>query len=89
MRYIRYPGLTKISKDIWETGVVWNAKFCIFSSYIKSKDNKDADRESRIKNINTECQLPELAFNNVIWTFGRPKIDLFTARHNAKYRLYC
>jgi hypothetical protein len=43
---IQYPQLHKIAKQIWQ----WceKRKIWLFASYIKSKDNKEADKESRI-----------------------------------------
>lgn len=83
---VQHPNLQKIAKEIWqwcEAKDIW-----LVASYIKSKDNVEADRESRIKNIDTEWELANYAFYQAIKAFGYPEIDLFATRINTKYKKY-
>lgn len=83
---VQHPNLHKIAKEIWrwcEARNIW-----ITASYIKSEDNIEADRESRIKNIDTEWELADHAFRRVVETFGHPEIDLFATRSNAKCKKF-
>lgn len=57
--------------------------------YIPSKENTEADRESRVKNVDTEWELNQKVFENIIIHYKVPKIDLFASRTNAKCKLYC
>lgn len=83
---VQYPHLNKITRDIWQ----WCEKrnIFVFASYIKSSQNKDADMESRNLNIDTEWELSSAAFNKIVEKFGRPQIDLFASRLNAKCDKY-
>ncbi|XP_046468122.1 uncharacterized protein [Neodiprion pinetum] len=84
---VQYAALHGIAKEIWqwcECRKIW-----IFASYIASKENVEADRESRIKNIDTEWELSSWAYEKVISEFGKPKLDLFASRINAKCQAYC
>lgn len=83
---VQYEHLNEITRQIWQ----WceERHIFIFASYIKSKDNVDADRESRRTNIDTEWQLSQVAFNKITETYGFPEIDLFASRLNAKCFLY-
>lgn len=58
------------------------------ASYIKSEDNVEADRKSRIKNIDTEWELADHAFRQVVEAFGYPEIDLFVTRSNTKCKKF-
>ena len=79
---IRYPKLSKIARDIWK----WceERKIHIFASYINTKENTEADAESRKLPPETEWQLAEWAFSEIVKQFGKPKIDLFASSLNAK-----
>lgn len=83
---VQYVHLNDITREIWQ----WceRRKLFIFASYIKSKDNKEADRESRRTNIDTEWELSNDAFNKVTNIFGVPEIDMFATRINCKCRKY-
>lgn len=84
---VQYAGLSKTAREIWqwcEARKIW-----IFASYIASKENVDADRESRVKNIDTEWELSDSAFKTVVASLGSPAIDLFASRSNAKCDFYC
>lgn len=83
---VQHPNLHRIAKEIWqwcEVRDIW-----LFASYIKSEDNVEADRESRIKNIDTESELVDYAFCQAIEAFGNPEIDLFATRINTKCEKY-
>lgn len=83
---VQYEHLNEITRQIWQ----WceERQIFIFASYIKSKDNVEADRESRCTNIDTEWELSQLAFDRITQTLGSPTIDLFASRLNAKCPLY-
>lgn len=79
---IKFPLLNEITKKIWQ----WceERNLWIFASYISSKDNVEADRASRIVNIDTEWELSHEAFEIIVKKFGYPDIDLFASRINKK-----
>lgn len=82
----QFERLSSTAKDIWrwcEARNIW-----IFASYIQSKENTIADRESRRLEPETEYELNEDAFRELCDKFGRPKIDLFASRINTKCRRY-
>lgn len=83
---VQFLNLNESAREIWQ----WCEKrqLHVFASYIKSKDNVEADEESRRSNIDTEWSLSLLAFKKVVHTFGRPEIDLFATRTNAKCDRY-
>lgn len=81
---IQFPHLNSITRLIWqwcEQRNIW-----IFASYINTKDNFEADRESR--KINIEWELSSAAFNKIIEVFGIPEIDLFASRVNKKCKKF-
>ncbi|XP_060804898.1 uncharacterized protein LOC132902730 [Amyelois transitella] len=83
---IQYPHLSNISRQIWqwcETRNIW-----LFASYINTRDNKEADEESRRINPDIEWELSTSAFGQITEAFGEPEIDLFASRSNAKSDLY-
>lgn len=77
---IQFPHLNEISRQIWNWCEVKN--IWVFASYINTKDNFMADRESR--KINIEWELSQYAYNNIVQKFGVPEIDLFASRINNK-----
>ncbi|XP_033222710.1 uncharacterized protein LOC117176563 [Belonocnema kinseyi] len=79
---VQYEDLNKISKEIWqwcEERNIW-----IFASYISSKDNFEANAESRKLEPETEVELSIPAFNKIVKTFRNPETDLFASRTNSK-----
>ncbi|XP_067622074.1 uncharacterized protein [Eurosta solidaginis] len=72
---IQYPKLSARSREIWQ----WcqKRKLWVQATYIKSSQNKEADKESRIKSEETEWELAEYAYEEIEHKFGRPKVDLF------------
>lgn len=83
---IQFPHLHEITKQIWQ----WceERKIYIVASYIKSKDNIEADSESRRTNVDTEWSLSPEAFQNIVHSLGSPQIDLFASRLNTKCDRY-
>lgn len=84
---VQFPKLNEITQKIWS----WCAqrKLWLFASYIASKDNIEADRGSRIRNIDTEWELSDVAYSQVVKSFGVPNLDLFASRCKAKCENYC
>lgn len=83
---VQYPHLTYISKQIWQWCEV--RKIFIHGSYIKSSHNTEADFESRRLNIDTEWELSNNTFSEIVKRYGKPTIDLFATRINAKCEKY-
>ncbi|CAH2223969.1 jg20374 [Pararge aegeria aegeria] len=82
MGRVKYPHLNKVTKDIWQ----WceSQKIIIVASYIKSKDNIIADRESRQTHPDVEWELTNLGYQKLRAKFPAPQIDLFASRINSK-----
>ena len=83
---VRYPHLGNLAKVIWtwcETRNIW-----LFATYIPSKENTVADRESRTLECHTEWQLNHLCFEKIVLAFGHPNIDLFASRHNTHCKVF-
>lgn len=83
---IQFPHLNDLSRQIWQWCEERNN--WLFASYINTKDNYEADQESRRFNPDTEWQLSNSAFNKISKSFGIPEIDLFASRANAKCKIY-
>lgn len=83
---VQYPHLNQVANMIWK----WceERRLIIFASYIKSSLNVEADSESRKLHIDTEWELATYAFSQILRTFGKPEIDLFASRVNAKCSRY-
>lgn len=82
---VQFPHLNNLTRTIWqwcEERNIW-----IFVSYINSKDNVEADQESR-RNPDIDWQLSPIEFHNISSTFGEPMIDLFASRTNTKCKTY-
>lgn len=83
---IRFKNLNRIAKDIWnwcELRNIW-----LYASYISSADNNKADFESRKLEPETEFELKDEAFQEIVEMFGKPEIDLFASRVNKKCERY-
>lgn len=86
MGSIRFPNLSKVAKRIWqwcEHRNVW-----VFASYISSKNNVVADRESRRSSDETEWSLSQKAYQTITQGFGVPEVDLFASYINHKCDKY-
>lgn len=83
---IRFKKLSNLAKAIWE----WceECDLFIFASYIASKNNAEADFESRKLDKETEFELSDAVFQRIISKLGYPDIDLFATRINAKCKDY-
>lgn len=83
---IQFPHLNDLARSIWqwcEERNIW-----LFASYINTKENREADEESRKLNTTTEWALSDKAYNQIIKTFGQPEVDLFASRTTAKCKNY-
>lgn len=78
----RYEYLNKITRDIWQWCEAHNN--FVFASYIKSKENVEADEESRREEAEDEYELSNEAYEKIVKSFGHPQIDLFASRSNKK-----
>lgn len=58
------------------------------SPYISAGDNVEADKASRIVNIDSEWELSQKAFTQVEKQFGSFTIDLFASRLNKKCKRF-
>lgn len=83
---VKYKKLHKVTKDIWQ--FCEKKRFSLFASYINTKDNIEADLESRCKKIDTEYELSNIAFQKICNKFGYPEIDLFATELNKKCKRY-
>ncbi|XP_046744290.1 uncharacterized protein LOC124410169 [Diprion similis] len=86
MGSVQFPKLSNLSTEIWrwcEIRDLW-----IFASYISSRDNKEADEESRVKQNETEWELASWAYDQIESTFGKFDIDLFASNVNAKCKKF-
>lgn len=83
---IQFPKLREITRAIWN----WcdGKKLLIHASYIESKENKEADEQSRILQQDTEWEIADWAFNKIVKKFGNFKIDLFASKANTKCETY-
>lgn len=79
---IQFPHLNTLSRHIWQ----WceKRKIWLFASYINTKENVEADQESRKINPDIEWELSDYAFKLITHKFGHPEVDLFASRTNAK-----
>ena len=73
-------------KQFWEFCIDRNIN--VVASYIESKKNKVADKESRKIRDNLEWTLKDKHFENINREFGEFTIDLFATRINSKCRRY-
>lgn len=83
---IQHPHLNALSRQIWQWCECRN--IFLFASYIKSADNKEADRASRQINVDTEWELADYAFDKLVNNFGTPQFDLFASSYNYKCERY-
>ncbi|XP_050316059.1 uncharacterized protein LOC126750472 isoform X1 [Anthonomus grandis grandis] len=84
MGSVRFKNLNYITRQIW----LWCETRNIFlvASYVNTKDNVHADKESR--STYTEYELSNHAFQKICQYFGKPTIDLFASQLNAKCTRY-
>ncbi|KAG6438798.1 hypothetical protein O3G_MSEX000234 [Manduca sexta] len=78
----RFPHLHSLARKLWqwcEERHIW-----VYASYISSKDNTIADLESRRPKSEIEWELCDKAYEMIVVKFGKPHIDLFANKFNAK-----
>lgn len=82
----QYDHLNAITREIW----LWceERNITIVASYIASKENIEADAESRVLEPETEFELAAYAFREIVQRFGQPEVDLFASRSNKKCRRF-
>ncbi|KAJ8944860.1 hypothetical protein NQ317_008851 [Molorchus minor] len=79
---VRFKNLNAKARNIW--------KYCeqkrirLYASYINSKENVQADLESRNSSIDTEYEISDYYFNIICEKFGLPEIDIFATHLNTK-----
>lgn len=83
---IKFKQLNLITSQIWN----WceQRKIIIFASYINTKDNLEADGESRSIAKDTEFSLNQKVFKKITQKLGTPNIDLFASKSNSKCKKY-
>ncbi|KAJ8946763.1 hypothetical protein NQ314_008803 [Rhamnusium bicolor] len=83
---VGFKKLNEISRQIWQ----WceNHNNFVVASYINTKVNVYADRESRSLDVHTEYELANETFREICRVFGVPSTDLFATKLNAKSRRY-
>lgn len=82
MGSVQYKQLHNEAKELWQ----WceRRELKVFASYIASKENCEADAESRKKPTDTEWALAGWAFREIEKEFGKFDIDLFASYSNRK-----
>lgn len=82
----RFSHLNVLARNFWrwcEARKIW-----VVASYIPSRENVEADRESRRAETEIEWELSDQAFLQISEAWGAPTIDLFASRSNAKCRKF-
>lgn len=82
MGSVQYPLFDDVTREIWQ----WceERRLFIFASYINTKDNFEADQLSRQKFQDTEWELANYAFRDIVNFLDKPEVDLFASRINTK-----
>lgn len=78
----KFDHFNSLARQIWQWCEARN--LWIFASYIKSRDNVVADKESRRSATEIEWELADSAFDRILLIFPNPTIDLFASRINNK-----
>lgn len=83
---IKFKKLNQATRLLWD----WceSNNLLVFASYISSIENINADAASRCLSIESEYELNNKMFQNIVDTFGKPDIDLFATKLNTKCRKY-
>lgn len=83
---IQFPHLNNVTLQLWQ----WceYRRLFVMACYISSADNQTADAESRRIHPDIEWELASWAFEEIVLSFGSPKIDLFASRINKKCSTY-
>lgn len=61
---------------------------CTHLTYLSSRANTVADKESRRSDTEIEWELCDIAYKTIVNTLGKPQIDLFANRNNTKCQDY-
>lgn len=83
---VRYEPYNKLAKEIWQWAERRNN--FLFASYISSSENTEADRLSRLVNHDIEWELNDKFFTDIEDFFGKPEVDLFASKSNAKCKYF-
>lgn len=83
---VKYKTLNNIAENVWH----WceNRDIWLFASYISSKANTEAEKNSRKQNVDTEYSLSPIVYKKITQTFGTPNVDLFASKQNSKCKNY-
>lgn len=82
MGSIKYKQLNNIAKILWN--YCESKNIFIYASYINTKENVEADFLSRVTSTETEYELNQDIFTQIIQQFGKQQIDLFASKLNKK-----
>lgn len=86
MGSVQYSSLNREARRLWqwcEARSLW-----VLASYIQSKQNIEADAESRRLPTDTEWELADWAFSSINESFGPFDVDLFASYLDHKCRDY-
>lgn len=86
MGSIKFTQLNNMAKILWNYCEIKN--IFIYASYINTKENIEADFLSRVTSTETEYELNQEAFTQIIHQLGKPHIDLFASKLNKKCDKY-
>ncbi len=78
--------LNKLAREIWQWCL--NKNIWVSAAHLPGVENVEADYESRHFNDRCEWSLDKGIFHRLIEIYGRPEIDLFASRLNAKCHRY-
>ena len=83
---VKSPECNEVAQDIW----LWceNREMWLSVAHIPGVDNEIADYKSRNFADNPEWGLKQDIFDTIVRVFGKPEIDLFATRLNAKLDKY-
>lgn len=82
---IQFQKLNALARRIWQWCEV--RRIWLFASYIKSRENKEADQESRIKNMDSEWEVSNKALLNITESFGESDIDLCSQQEQTMHKI--
>ena len=76
----------EVARQLWlwaEENHCW-----LSAAYIPGTENVEADEQSREFDDATEWSIPNSIFNEVVYKWGTPDVDMFASRINAKLDTY-
>lgn len=83
---VRFEKFNSLAREIWQSAE--KRKNFLKASYITSKENTQADALSRLSTLDTEWELCNEAFEQIIDSFGSPEVDIFASALNAKCKKF-